>query len=189
MKKIFIVALACLFLFSNQAYAHTGLESSNPANGSSVTEALNEIILTFETKIEETSSFKLVNDTNEEVAVSNISIVENTMTGIVDRSIENGRYSIQWKIIGVDGHPIKGKISFTLNAPVVEDTEEVATEVEPEQTEVVTIEEVSENEATTAETTKPKVEEATNNSSGGLIIVLVVVVAGAVFWMMRRKNK
>ena len=182
MKKNIIVVLACLFLFSNQAYAHTGLESSNPANGSSVTEALHEIILTFETKIEETSSFKLVNDTNEEVAVSNISIVENTMTGIVDRNIENGSYSIQWKIIGVDGHPIKGEIPFTLNAPVVEGTEEIATEV-------VTIEEASENEATTVETTEPEVEEAANNSSVGLIIALVVVVAGAVFWMMRRKNK
>ena len=182
MKKIIIVVLACLFLFSSRAYAHTGLESSNPANGSSVTEALHEIILTFETKIEETSSFKLVNDTNEEVAVSNISIVGNTMTGIVDRSIENGSYSIQWKIIGVDGHPIKGEIPFTLNAPVVEGTEEIATEV-------VTIEEASENEATTVETTEPEVEEAANNSSVGLIIALVVVVAGAVFWMMRRKNK
>ena len=182
MKKIIIVVLACLFLFSSQAYAHTGLESSNPANGSSVTEALHEIILTFETKIEETSSFKLVNDTNEEVAVTNISIVGNTMTGIVDRSIENGSYSIQWKIIGVDGHPIKGEIPFTLNAPVVEGTEEIATEV-------VTIEEASENEATTVETTEPEVEEAANNSSVGLIIALVVVVASAVFWMMRRKNK
>ena len=189
MKKIIIVVLACLFLFSNQAYAHTGLESSNPANGSSVTEALHEILLTFETKIEETSSFKLVNETNEEVAVNNISIVENTMTGIVDSSIENGSYSIQWKIIGVDGHPIKGEIPFTLNAPVVEDTEEVATEVETEQTGVVTIEEVSEKGVTTVETAEPEVEEATNNSSVGLIIFLVIVVAGAVFWMMRRKNK
>jgi len=178
MKKNIIIVLACLFLYSNQAYAHTGLESSNPGNGSSVTEALHEIVLTFETKIEETSSFKLVNDTNEEVAVTNISIVENTMTGIVDRSIENGSYSIQWQIIGVDGHPIKGEIPFTLKAPIVEGTEEV-----------VTIEEVSENEASTVETAEPEVEEATNNSSIGLIILLVVVVAGAVFWMMRRKNK
>lgn len=185
MKKIILMTIACLFIFSTQAFAHTGLESSNPSQGSTVNEPLNEITLTYMTKIEETSSFKLMNDSNESMNIANLTVTDNVMTGTVDENLENGAYKIIWKIIGIDGHPIEGEIDFVLNAPVVEDkAEETAVETEEE----VTTEEVAEEVTPANETESNEVEEDKNNSMG-LIIGIVVVLAAAVWFMSRRKNK
>lgn len=195
MKKIIFATLVCFFIISSDAYAHTGLKSSNPENGSTVTEALNEISLIFETKIEKTSSFKLLNATNEEIEVTNISIGEYEMIGTVDNSIENGSYTIQWKIIGVDGHPIEGEVPFILNAPVLEDTrDEVVPEVETEDTETAieetTPEDTPEENSTEVATTEAEVEEDSSNSTTVVLMVgLFIILAISVWWLLRRKNK
>ncbi|TQR18459.1 copper resistance CopC family protein [Psychrobacillus soli] len=182
MKKIILMTIACLLLFSTQAFAHTGLESSNPAQGSTIIEAVNEITLTYMTKIEETSSFKLVNASDESMDVTNLSVNDNVMTGTVETNLKNGPYKIVWKIVGIDGHPIEGEVDFVLNAPIVEEVkEDTATETVEEP-------EVTEEEPVVEETTSAEVEED-KGSNTGLIIAIVVVLAAAVWFMTRRKNK
>ncbi|WP_313892363.1 copper resistance protein CopC [Psychrobacillus sp.] len=180
MKKIIIATLACLFLFGGQALAHTGLDSSNPANGSVVSEALKEISLTFESKIEQTSSFELVNENNEKVHITNLTVSENVMTGAIDKSIENGAYKILWKIIGADGHLINGEIAFTLDAPIVEEVQEEISAPDAES-EVL---ETPKEEVTAVES-----EEDSNTGMIVIIIAIIVVLAGSVWWMTRRKSK
>lgn len=186
MKKIIIVTLACLFLFGGQAFAHTGLDSSNPADGSVVSEVLKEISLTFETKIEQTSTFKLVNANNEKVHVNNLTVSENAMTGTIDENMENGAYKILWKIIGVDGHLIDGEIAFTLDAPVVEDIKE---EISTPETELEVTETPKEETPKEEETTAVESKEGSNTGLIGVVIAIVVVLAGSVLWMTRRKGK
>ncbi|MFJ8064530.1 copper resistance protein CopC [Psychrobacillus sp. NPDC096426] len=182
MKKIILMTIACLLIFSTQAFAHTGLESSNPAQGSTVMETLNDITLTYATKIEETSSFKLVNAANESMAIANLAVNDNVMTGTVDENLDNGAYKIVWKIVGIDGHPIEGQVDFVLNAPIVEEV------VENTATETVEEPEVTEEEPVVEETTTTDVKED-KNSNTGIIIGIVVVLAAAIWFMTRRKNK
>lgn len=187
MKKILLATIACLFLFGNQALAHTGLESSNPANGSTVTEQLKEITLSFESKIEQTSSFELKNANNEVFPINNLNVSESSMTGSVDQ-LNNGDYTIVWKIIGADGHPIQGEVAFTLNAPIVDDTtvEEEVTETEIEET---TKQETTEPETTSNVSATTDTKDSSNKGTIGIVVVLVLVLAGSAWWMARRKNK
>ncbi|SES11355.1 copper resistance protein CopC [Psychrobacillus sp. OK032] len=187
MKKIILMTIACLFIFSSQALAHTGLESSNPAQGTTVTEALNEITLTYMTKIEETGSFKLMNASNESMDIANFAVNENVMTGNVEGNLENGPYKIVWKIVGIDGHPIEGEVDFVLNAPILEEVEE-GTVTETVQESETTEPEVTEEEQVADETASAEVEED-KNSNTGLIIAIIVVLAAAIWFMTRRKNK
>ncbi|MEK3981721.1 copper resistance CopC family protein [Psychrobacillus sp. FSL K6-2836] len=182
MKKILWMTIACVFLFSNSALAHTGLESSTPAQGSTVTEKLNEITLTFLTKIEETSSFTLTNSSNEEMDLNDITVNDNILTGNVIESLENGAYQINWKIIGADGHPMEGVIDFVLEAP--EEVEAVEPTTEP-------IDAVEPNDSSTEEqeTTVEADEEESTNSTVGIIVVLVIILALAAWWMTRRNKK
>ena len=184
MKKILWMTIACVLLFSNNVLAHTGLESSTPAQGSTITEQLNEIRLTFLTKIEETSSFTLTNSSDEEIEVEGITVNDDLLTGNVTESLENGAYQINWKIIGADGHPMEGIIDFVLDAPeeveAVEPTTESNEEVEP-------IESNTEEIGTTVEADQE--EEESSNSTVGIIIVLVIIVALAAWWMARRNKK
>ncbi|WP_411747864.1 copper resistance protein CopC [Psychrobacillus psychrotolerans] len=183
MKKILWMTIACVLLFSNNALAHTGLESSTPAQGSTVTEKLNDITLSFLTKIEETSSFTLTNSSDEEIEVEDITVNDHLLTGNVTESLVNGAYHINLKIIGADGHPIEGVIDFVLDATeeveAVEQTTEPLDEVEP-------VESNTEEIDTTVETEQ---EEKSSISTVGIIIVLIIIVALAAWWMTRRNKK
>ncbi|QDY47028.1 copper resistance protein CopC (plasmid) [Planococcus glaciei] len=57
MKKIIALTLLVFFLSGPSAFAHTGLESSTPAEGEVVTEELQEMVLAFNTELEKASSF------------------------------------------------------------------------------------------------------------------------------------
>lgn len=184
MKKILWMTIACVLLFSNHALAHTGLESSIPAQGSTVTEKLNEITLTFLTKIEETSSFTVTNSSDEPIEVDGITVSENVLTGNVTDSLENGTYKVNWKIIGADGHPMEGVIDFVLDAPEEVEAVEPITEpidvVEPNET-------IKEELDTTVAADNE--EEEGSNFTIGIIIVLVIILALAAWWMTRRNKK
>lgn len=183
MKKVLWMTIACVLLFSNSALAHTGLESSTPAEGSTVTEKLNEISLTFLTKIEETSSFTLTNSSNEEMDVDGITVNDKILTGNVIESLENGAYQINWKIIGADGHPMDGVIDFVLEAPEeVEAEEPVAEPTDTVQSDASSTEELE----TTVETDE---DEDSSNSAVGIIIILVIIAGLAAWWMARRNKK
>ena len=185
MKKIVWLTIACVLLFSNQALAHTGLESSTPAQGSTVTEQLSEITLTFLTKIEETSSFTVTNSSDESVEVSGINVEENVMNGSLEDSLDNGAYKINWKIIGADGHPMEGVIDFVLEAP---QEAEVVEEVEPITEPIEEVEPIASN-TEEMETTVDAEDEKSSNSIIGIIIVLVIILALAVWWITRRNKK
>ncbi|WP_273833678.1 copper resistance CopC family protein [Guptibacillus sedimenti] len=187
MKKIVVLTIACLLTFGNLTYAHTGIESSNPEDGSTITEELTTVTLTFETEIEETSSFELQNANGETVAVDNITVENNTMTGTFDQPIANGDYEVPWKIIGVDGHPIEGTFSFSVDAPESEVAEEESTSEEAtNDSEAEDIEElVDKEEETKADTAE---DESTNGTVMGIVIaVLVIVLIGSVLLMRRKK--
>ena len=184
MKKILWMTIACVLLFSNQALAHTGLESSTPAQGSTVTEKLKEITLTFLTKIEATSSFTLINSSQEEVDVEGITVNNDILTGNVTENLENGAYQINWKIIGADGHPIEGVIDFVLDAP-----EEVKAAEEPTTEPIDEVESVESDTEEMETTVEAEQEEESSNSTVGIIIVLVIIVALAAWWMTRRSKK
>lgn len=93
--------------------AHTSLSTSNPSEGQVVTENLEQIILTFATTIEELSTMELVKDGNV-IPLEGIKVEQKHLMGTVTKPLENGSYKIQWKIVGEDGHPIKGEINFVV---------------------------------------------------------------------------
>lgn len=136
-KKIISLAVIILMLVSNQVFAHTNLKDSTPKDGEIVLEPLQEITLSFETKIEQTSKFEVFNSKSESVNVENLTIEEDLMKGSFSQPLENGDYKVVWKIVGADGHIIDGEYSFTMNAPVEdlpEETEEDTNQLDNSQT-------------------------------------------------------
>ncbi|MGF9713902.1 hypothetical protein EXW96_18585 [Paenibacillus sp. JMULE4] len=119
-KQTFWLTLLSLFLsliLSVSVTAHTGLEASNPKDGEEITTELKEISLTFAGKVENLSTFKLLDSSNQNVDVTDIQIKEKTMSGKLAQPLANGSYQVQWTIVGEDGHPIKGQFSFNVNVP------------------------------------------------------------------------
>lgn len=119
-KKIFI-AILLVFSLNGHALAHTGLESSSPQNGETISEEIQQIILTFETKIEQTSTIQLKSADDTEIPVKNITITDKQMVGNLEAPLDQGDYHVLWNIIGADGHPIEGTFTFSVNKPNTEE--------------------------------------------------------------------
>jgi methionine-rich copper-binding protein CopC len=194
-NKIALLSTLLLFIFGANVFAHSHLEESTPKNGEIVTQSLKDITLTFETALEPTSSFTLIDGNHTAIPLSTVSITGNQLIANVKDDLTNGAYTIHWKIIGEDGHPLEGDIPFTMNLP-----ENVAP---PEQTGS----ELSSTDATTAETTADadtetvlkdqaiEVNEASLDEPGIMnyvlpaIIGLIIVLGFGSYWLIFRRKQ
>ncbi|MCK6256614.1 copper resistance protein CopC [Fictibacillus sp. KIGAM418] len=180
MKKYILILTAVFFLCSASiASAHTGLESSQPAEGAVIKENLSKITLTFESKIENLSTMKVTKDgkpLDVKVAVKN-----NIMTGTAPSPLENGKYKVNYKIIGADGHIIQKDYSFAVQKPKEEKAVKEAPKKEKEKGEKTQKEEQQKK--------AEKAESKSNNAAAPLfIVVLLIVIIGAVLFIKRRKS-
>lgn len=202
MKKfIFFLMFSLIFLGTNNVYAHTGLESSSPANGETIKEELEQITLTFETKIEQGSKLILLDSAGNEVELESMEVADNKLIGILPSPLESNGYEVQWDIIGADGHVIEGEYTFTVNVPDVEagneNQENTEEEVVEDSTEEVaqkdSQEEVDHSQHSAAEHAAYLAEN--NDPSAVLVpaisilvgIILAIIIAG--FIIMRKKKK
>jgi methionine-rich copper-binding protein CopC len=100
------------------ALAHSELESSTPAAGSSVSK-LAEITLTFgEEVVPEFSKYTLVDSMGMTVALGEpkYDVTKTTATIPVAGEIMAADYVIGYAVLSIDGHPISGKVNFTSTA-------------------------------------------------------------------------
>jgi len=128
LKWTFIAFIVLAILAPSSALAHTGLKSSVPQNKQSVTEEVNEISMTFNTSIEKASGFQVTDEQGVEYKIAEKSVNKSTMTGQLEQALPNGLYTVEWKIIGEDGHPIKGTFEFTVDVAQAENPSPSPTE-------------------------------------------------------------
>lgn len=114
MKKALSIILLLLFIFPSLVKAHTTLVSSNPSEGQVITEPIKQITLEYESTLEKISTLTLLQDRNK-VAINDIQVENNKMIANLPEELKNGNYKIEWKIVGEDGHPLSGQISFSVN--------------------------------------------------------------------------
>ena len=185
MKKVIYATLVLLFTFSSTGFAHTALTSTSPADGEEVTEDIYEIVLEFNTKVETISTVKVFNQNKEEIIVGSTQVSDNVMTGGFMSPLDNGTYTVEWKIIGADGHPIRGTYSFIVSQDELEDP---AAPEETQETPVAPIEETVEKPE------ESEIEDPSKIASNDVLVVILVIlftIAGGLFgWITgRRKSK
>lgn len=195
LNKIAFLSTLLFFIFGASVFAHSHLEDSTPKNGEVVTESLSKITLTFETAIEPTSSFSLLDENNDSIPLSTVSIRGNQLFADVENNLNNGAYTIHWNIIGEDGHLLEGDIPFTVQLPEDAVLPE-QTETEPQASEVSTAETTSAADTETvlkdqaagvkdAALVEPKIMNYVLPAMIGLIIVLGF---GSYWLIFRRKQ-
>lgn len=192
LKKFLIFSFIFLFCFVNTAFAHTHMESSTPQSDEVLTEPLKEITLTFEGKIEQSSSFTLQSVGGEPFPVENITVAENVLTGSLSTSLKNGEYLINWNIIGADGHVIEGEIPFTVEVPVVEtndNADDAKADAKITDAEQNTDTEDTESSVEENLTAKEPVEDSSSSYLvPSLIGVLILIVVGSFIFIAKRKQ-
>ncbi|KKK38122.1 hypothetical protein WQ57_09895 [Mesobacillus campisalis] len=176
MRKMVVVLLALLVWgLAAPAKAHTGLETSLPTEGETVTQPIREVVLTFNTEIEALSTMQLFQVDDTEMPLHNLTINGNVMKADIEDDLKNGSYVIHWKIVGKDGHPIEGKINFQVQNEeelVGLETEEAAETPENKEEAPSVVDE----------------EEENSNSFFPILIIGLAIVLAASFLIMRKKK-
>lgn len=205
------LGLLLVLVFPTATWAHSKLESSTPAADAKITESVKEVSLSFNENIDENlSTLKVKNAQGEAVEVSEVKVNQNTMLGTLAAPVPSGSYTVEWKIVGGDGHPVDGTYAFEVDAPEAEappetpaDTEETPADTGNTQDETAPADDTASADDTaagnadqTADANQQAENSPANATSEGngstvwiVIIVIVAVVAGYFGIKASRKRK
>ena len=179
MKRLAVIAAAILTataLSIAPAAAHATLQSSNPAENSVLDAAPDEVTLTFNQSVQSNfATLTVVGSDGMDWATSDPVIDGSTVTVDLDGLGAGGDYTIGYRVVSADGHPITGSIPFQL------------TQASP------TSAATSASAAPATTETTPTAAEDTQDSSGFPIWIIAVVViavgaAGVLFALRKRSN-
>jgi methionine-rich copper-binding protein CopC len=170
------------------ASAHSALESSNPADGSVVTEAPAAITLTFnEPLLDDADSISLNAADGTNITSTKVQPNGSSIELPWPADLPAGEYQAAFRVVSADGHPVTGAISFTY-APA--DSAASPSASSPTSSEAVT----PESSATPVAINEPITDTTEPESTGGnpwlglgigVAIGLVLVV---LFAAMRRRR-
>ncbi|WP_018757941.1 copper resistance CopC family protein [Paenibacillus terrigena] len=202
MKKtmIFCIALIFTLILPTTIFAHTGLKDSSPSSKEVITTELKEITLNFKTTIGELSSFDILDASKQKVDSLKVTVQDKSMVGTLPEALPNGEYTVNWKILGEDGHVVKHSYSFTVKMPEVKQEDKTAkpddTKQEAKQPEQVTPDKGSNPQDDTTSVTEPVKDDtkvADESSSSNMLLPVgigaVVVLLLLVVYLMSRKNR
>jgi len=166
------------------ASAHDRMLTSDPADGSQLATPPTAITLTFNTEPLPVEPQVVVSDSAGTVVTQGAPTIEgSTATLALDPAVALGgdTYTVAWRVVSSDGHPIEGTFAFAVAAQPEAPVSEEPT------TEEATPEETATEDATTdaAEETSPEssasqaTDAATDAEDGGSSLLPVLVGLGA----------
>ncbi|GAA4733583.1 copper resistance protein CopC [Modestobacter marinus] len=193
MPRILIVAAATtlasllLVLSGGTALAHTGLQSSTPADGETLTAAPGTVTLTFSSAV--TSEFAQIAVTSPDG--ESVTSGEVTIDGaVVSQPVStrgDGAYIVAYRVVSDDGHPVSGQLTFTLTG-----TGGAATESAPAEPPLVNTPAPTPDTETAVSPAADSDTHSDAGSSWGLLVLLaaaaVVLVAGTWLALRRRSS-
>ena len=112
---ITLVALLAGLIYTNQAYAHATLTKSEPPRRASLSVPPKHIQLWFNEEIEGSyASITVLDSDNNSVTDTVPEIVPDDLKSIVLPlpEITPGRYTVQFRILSVDGHVVESSFGF-----------------------------------------------------------------------------
>lgn len=121
MLRAVAVTVLCglaLLLGAGQAFAHTRLESSDPADGTSLAAPPQRVSLTFNEPMQAGfTALTVVGPDQAQYQAGDVTANAGTVSVGVRPLGPAGRYEIGYRVVSEDGHPVSGSVSFTLTTP------------------------------------------------------------------------
>ncbi|RDV43958.1 hypothetical protein DOE76_14560 [Leifsonia sp. ku-ls] len=186
-----LVAVVALAFVANcitapPAQAHDALAESNPAQGQTVTEKLDQIVLTFNEAplggLQGGILIQAVGPGGHEVTTGELRTQDRTLSRDVLMT-DQGEYTVSWRTVSADGHPIDGSYTFNYAGPIPA-TPSVTTAPTPSAT------------PTTSPASSPTAAPTAANASSGtpialviVIIIAVLILAGGGLWLAIELNR
>ena len=108
-----VLAAVLGLLFASPAAAHAELVATDPANGAQLAEAPDEIEMTFTESVDVLDDgFRLVDSVGATVPTPEPVADGHTISWPMPADLPDGPYTVTWKLVSSDGHPVAGAFSF-----------------------------------------------------------------------------
>ncbi|MGW6980973.1 copper resistance CopC/CopD family protein [Streptomyces sp. NPDC054932] len=113
--------LALILGGAGPASAHAGFSSSDPADGTVLETAPSHVTLTFTESVSfSEDSLRVLSPDNERAnprPAKHVDGKENTARVELSGSLPQGTYTVAWRVVSADGHPISGAFVFSIGKP------------------------------------------------------------------------
>ena len=126
-RRLLLALFVCcvgLLASSSPVFAHNSLTASDPADGSTVAIAPTQLTLTFDKSVPlETLSIEIIDASGVRSDLTGSLHGPNGDTEVVTPlpALTSGAVNLRWRLVGPDGHPITGRVAFTISAPAAVD--------------------------------------------------------------------
>lgn len=122
-----VVGLAALVLLlaglvaARPAAAHDALAGSDPADGASLGQAPAQVVLTFTADQLPVGAAVVVSDASGTDRADGVPVVAGrTVTQALEPGLPAGSYTVQWRSVSGDGHPVEGTLAFEVTVGAAE---------------------------------------------------------------------
>lgn len=119
MKKLLAFFLVLLLSTNQIAMAHTNLINSNPKSGATLKLLPKKIWVEFDGNIISLGNYEInklsIIGPKGEYVIGKPAIKGSRLSSETKTSNDKGNYTITYRIVSEDGHPISGKIKFKIN--------------------------------------------------------------------------
>lgn len=110
--RALLLAVTLLVLGTGPVSAHTALTGSDPADGSTFATAPERVTLTFNENVGNSSQVAVTAPDGTLVDVTDIAAVDNQVTASVADVNQRGTYSLSYRVISADGHPVSATLTY-----------------------------------------------------------------------------
>lgn len=112
-----LVALVALVVPASPAAAHAGLVGSDPADAATLAEAPQQVTLTFSEEVREPAYVFVTGPDGRTHETGEVEVVGAVTTQAVEVPEQSaGDWSIAYRVVSSDGHPISGQLTFTVES-------------------------------------------------------------------------
>jgi copper transport protein len=119
--SIIALVVATVVGAATAAQAHAILETTTPAAGSVVPAAPHQVALTFGESVGvSTNDIQVFNDRLVRVdtgGAHQLTSHSDTVRVRLDPRLPHGTYTVTWRVVSADGHPVSGGFTFSVGAP------------------------------------------------------------------------
>lgn len=113
-----LVAALALFAFgAAPASAHDVLIDTSPQDGAELTTTTDTIVLTFSNTVTEIGGKIRVAPADGEAVDGDLTADGKNAVYTFEEPLANGEYTVSWRVVSSDSHPIEGTFEFTVNDP------------------------------------------------------------------------
>ena len=114
---VLVVSVSLLFAASSPAYAHAQLTTSNPKANATLFVMPSQIRLQFSDEIIELPGGNVITVTSasgRRIDVGATTVLGNQMTVKLRKISTLGKYTVRYRVISEDGHPVNASYKFSL---------------------------------------------------------------------------